>query len=52
MIGDRLHLPKTNMLIQLPDMSKILSHATSVSNELKQTEDRNTFVVSNIVSIV
>ena len=31
---------------------KILSHATSVGNKRKQIEDRKTFVVSNIVSIV
>ena len=31
---------------------KILSHATSVGNKRKQTEDRKTFVLSNIVSIV
>ena len=30
----------------------ILSHATSVGNKQKQTEDRKTFVISNIVSIV
>ena len=31
---------------------KILSHATSVGNKRKQTEDRKPFVISNIVSIV
>ena len=31
---------------------KILSHATYVGNKRKQTEDRKTFVISNIVSIV
>ena len=31
---------------------KILSHATSVGNKRKQTEDRKTSVISNIVSIV
>ena len=31
---------------------KILSHATSVGNKQKQTEDRKTFVITNIVSIV
>ena len=31
---------------------KILSYATYVSNKQKQTEDRKSFVVSNIVSIV
>ena len=29
-----------------------MSHATSVGNNRKQTEDRKTFVTSNIVSIV
>ena len=40
--------------MQLPDMNKrkILSRATSVGNKQKQTEDRKTPVVSNIVSIV
>ena len=31
---------------------QILSHATSVGNKRKQTEDRKTFFISNIVSIV
>ena len=31
---------------------KLLSHATYVDNKQKQTEDRNIFVISNIVSIV
>ena len=31
---------------------KILSHATSVGNKRRQTEDIKTFVISNIVSIV
>ena len=31
---------------------KILSHATSVGNKRKQTEERKTFVISNIVYIV
>ena len=31
---------------------KKLSHATSIGNKRKQSEDRKTFVVSNIVSIV
>ena len=46
-------LPK-NMPIQLPDMNKrkIFSHATSVGNKQKQIEYRNTFFISNIVSIV
>ena len=40
--------------MQLPDKNKrkIFSHATSVGNKQKQTEDRKTFVISNIVSIV
>ena len=29
-----------------------MSHATAVGNKRKQTEDRKTFVISNIVSIV
>ena len=40
-----MQLPKTNR-------KKILSHATSVGNKRKQTEDRNLFFMSNIVSIV
>ena len=53
MLGDWRHFSK-NMPMKLPDMNKIkiLSHATSVGNKLKQTEDRKTFVISNIVSIV
>ena len=31
---------------------KILSHATSIGNKRKQTEERKTFFISNIVSIV
>ena len=40
--------------MQLPDMNKgkKISHATSIGNKQKQTEDRKTFVISNIVSIV
>ena len=40
--------------MQLPDINKrkILSHTTSVVNKQKQTEDRKTYVISNIVSIV
>ena len=34
------------------EQKKILSHATSVGNKQKQTEDRKDFVISNIVSIV
>ena len=42
------------MPIQLPDMNKrkIFSHAKSVGNKRKKIEDRKTFVISNIVSIV
>ena len=42
-----------NMPMQLTDMKKRkkMSHATSVGNKQKQTEDRNFFVISNIVSI-
>ena len=29
-----------------------MSHATSIGNKRKQTEDKKTFVISNIVSIV
>ena len=36
----------------MPIKKKILSHATSVGNKRKQAEDRKTFVISNIVSIV
>ena len=40
--------------MQLPDMNKRknISHAKYVVNKQKQTEDRKTFVVSNIVFIV
>ena len=43
-----------NIPIQLFDMNKIkiLSHATSNGNKLKQVEERKTFVIYNIVSIV
>ena len=34
------------------EKNKNFPHATSVGNKWKQTEDRKTFVVSNIVSIV
>ena len=42
------------MPMQLSDMNKRkqLSHTTSVGKIQKQTEDRNVFVISNIVSIV
>ena len=41
-----------NIITRHEQKKKILSHATSVGNKRKQTEDRNTFVISNIVSIV
>ena len=34
------------------EQKKNTYHATSVGNKLKQTEDRKTFFISNIVSIV
>ena len=34
------------------EQKNFFSHATSVGNKQKQTEDRQTFVISNIVSIV
>ena len=42
------------MPMQLPDMNKKIkfSHAKSVGNKQKQAEDRNNFVISNIVYIV
>ena len=40
-----IHLPNNNK-------RKQLSHATSVENKRKQTEDRKTFFISTIVSIV
>ena len=47
-------LPKlyANLITQHEQKKKILSHATSIGNKRKQTEDRKTFVVSNIMSIV
>ena len=45
-------ISQKNMPMQLPDMNKKLSHATSVGNRRKQTEDRKTFVIYNIVFIV
>ena len=47
-------LPKryANVITRHEQKKKILSHATSVGNKRKQTEDRNVFVISNIVSIV
>ena len=52
--GDRHHLAKTIRQCNNPTRTKekILSNATSVGNKRKQTEDRNTFFISNIVSIV
>ena len=46
--------PKTyaNTITRHEQKKKILSHATSVGNKQKQTEDRNNFVISNIVFIV
>ena len=47
-------LPKlyANLITRHEQKKKIFSHATSVGNKRKQTEDRKTFVISNIVSIV
>ena len=47
-------LPKryANVITRHEQKKKLLSHATSVGNKRKQTEDRKTFVISNIVSIV
>ena len=47
-------LPKryANIITRHEQKKKQLSHATSVGNKRKQTEDRKTFVISNIVSIV
>ena len=41
-----------NAITRHEKKKRILSHATSVSNKRKQTEDRHFFVVSNTVSIV
>ena len=35
-----------------PEQKKKMSHETSIGNKQNQTEDRKTFVISNIVSIV
>ena len=43
---------KGNAITRHEQTKNILSHATSVGNKRKQTEDRKTFVVYNIVSIV
>ena len=47
-------LPKryANVITRHEQKKKTLSHATSIGNKRKQTEDRKTFVISNIVSIV
>ena len=47
-------LPKqySNVITRHEQKKKILSHATSIGNIKKQTEDRKTFFMSNIVSIV
>ena len=42
----------TNAITLHEQKKQILSHATSVGNKWKQIEDRKTFVMSNIVSIV
>ena len=41
-----------NVITRHEQKKKMLSHATSIENKRKQTEDRKTFVISNIVSIV
>ena len=41
-----------NVITRHEQKKEILSHATSVGNKRKQTEDRKTFFMSNIVSIV
>ena len=41
-----------NAITQHEQKEKILSHATSVGNKQRKTEDRKTFIISNIVSIV
>ena len=47
-------LPKryANVITRHKQKKKRLSHATYVGNKRKQTENRKTFVISNIVSIV
>ena len=53
MVGNRHHFPRKNAnAITRKEQKKILSHATPVGNKLKQTEDRKTFFIPNIVSIV
>ena len=44
-VNPKLHYPTRTK-------EKQLSHATSIGNKRKQTEDRKTFVISNILSIV
>ena len=41
-----------NVITRHEQKKRILYHAKSVGNKRKQTEDRKTFVISNIVSIV
>ena len=41
-----------NAVTRYEQKKKIFSHATSAGNKQKQTEDRKTFFVLNIVSIV
>ena len=41
-----------NVITRHEQKKKILSHATYVGNKQKQIEDRKTFFISNIVSIV
>ena len=47
-------LPKryANVINRHKQKKNIFSHATSIGNKRKQTEDRKTFVISNIVFIV
>ena len=41
-----------NVITQHKQKKQIMSHATSIGNKQKQTEDRKMFFISNIVSIV
>ena len=54
MVGDRRHFAKkyANAINRHEQKKKKLSHATSIGNKRKKTEDRKTVVISNIVSIV
>ena len=47
-------LPKryANVITRHEQKKTILSHSTYIGNKRKQTENINTFVISNIVSIV